>query len=196
MRTTCLQDDDSFDRLLPEWSCRVSRGNWTPLAVARRAAELLVAEPGTYVLDVGSGVGKLCMVGALTTRGHFHGVEQRPHFVAAARAVAARLELRHVGFTVGHVTAVNWRQFDSFYLFNPFAEYFDTLLEPFDDRPAIDRPRHAAYVSQVREQLALLVNGTRVVTYAGFGGDFPDSYRLELSEPAGSDALQLWIKVS
>jgi len=194
LRATHLRDDDSFDDMLPEWGRQVSRGNWTPLAVARRAAELLVTRPGTRVLDVGAGVGKLCIVGAVTTEGHFHGVEQREHFVAAARAAAVRLGARGVRFTCANVTEFDWRPFDSYYLFNPFAEYYDVLLEPFDAAVAVDRELHERYVRHVQAQLGRAATGTRVVTYNGFGGDFPAGYRLELGEPFDDNRLELWIK--
>jgi SAM-dependent methyltransferase len=193
-RASHLQDDDAFDEVFPDWARRVSRGNFTPLSVARRAAELLVDAPGARVLDVGSGVGKLCLVGALTTSGRFHGVEQRAHFVAAARAAAAHLDVSTVTFTCANMTEVDWRPYDAIYLFNPFAEYFDKLLEPFDATVALDRPLHAAYVRHVQERLDGAAVGTRVVTYAGFGGEFPNAYHFEHSEPAASDHLQLWIK--
>ncbi len=194
LRAGHLEDDHAFDRMFPEWARRVSRGNWTPLEVARRATELLVGAPGMRVLDVGSGVGKLCLVGALTTSGRFHGVEQRPHFVAAARAAAARLDLGSARFTCGNMNSVDWRQFESFYLFNPFAEYFAALLEPFDAEVKEDQRLHAEYVRHVHEQLERAPAGTRVVTYNGFGGELPGGYRMDLTEPAENDRLELWIK--
>jgi len=36
--------------------------------------------------------------------------------------------------------------------------------------------------------------GTRVVTYHGFGGKLPAGYALASREPAGGDALELWIR--
>jgi SAM-dependent methyltransferase len=194
LRAVHLEDDREFDRLYPEWARRVSRGNWTPLAVARRAAELLAPTPDTRVLDVGSGVGKLCIVGALATGAHFRGVELRKHFVDAARAAAVRLGLRTASFTCGDMADVDWRPYGSFYLFNPFAEYWAKLLEPFDPPCAVDQPRHARYVGHVQEQLDQAPPGTRVVTYNGFGGEFPAAYRLDHVEPAGSDRLELWMR--
>jgi len=41
----------------------MSLKQWTPLAIARKAAEFL-AEPGSKVLDIGSGIGKFCLTGA------------------------------------------------------------------------------------------------------------------------------------
>jgi cyclopropane fatty-acyl-phospholipid synthase-like methyltransferase len=190
----CLDDDETFDSMFPDWAARLSRGNWTPVAVARRAAQLLVSAPGMRVLDVGAGVGKFCIVGALTTGGHFCGIEQRSHFVAAARAVAARLGVATATFTAGDITTIDWRSFAGFYLFNPFAEYFDTLLAPLDDAVAVNRPLHASYVSHVHAQLERAAAGTIVVTYTGFGGELPASYRLDHVEPAEDDQLERWIK--
>jgi SAM-dependent methyltransferase len=199
--TIADEDDDGFDALFPEWARRVSRGNFTPLAIARRAVALLVDRPGVRVLDVGSGVGKVCLVGALTSDARFHGIEQRAHFVAAAGAAAAGLGLgERATFVCGDAVAADWRPFDAVYLFNPFAEFFDTLLDPFDgDADAtdpIDLDRHTAYVAGVRDRLAEARPGTRVVTYAGFGGDFPAGYRLEHAEPARDHTLELWIRTA
>jgi hypothetical protein len=48
----------------------------------------------------------------------------------------------------------------------------------------------------VRERLHRARRGTRVVTYHGFGGDLPPSYRLELEEEAGTERIELWVKVA
>lgn len=43
-------------------------------------------------------------------------------------------------------------------------------------------------------KLAKLAVGTRVVTYHGFGGDFPRGYRCERIEKSGTDRLEQWVK--
>jgi hypothetical protein len=70
--------DRDFDSLFPDMYQEISDTHWTPVEIARRAAQLLVADSSTRVLDVGSGIGKFCLIGALTTSAHFVGVEQRP----------------------------------------------------------------------------------------------------------------------
>jgi hypothetical protein len=172
-------DDASFDGVYPGWAQRLSRVHWTPVAVATRAAELLVTREGTRVLDVGSGVGKLCLVGALTTAGRFHGIERVASFVDAARAAAARLGL-DASFTHGHLRDLDWRGFEAFYLYNPFA----------------DDPEPLESLAFVREQLALAQDGTRVVTYHGPGAAMPPCYRLDWSGEGELAGLELWTKAA
>ena len=59
--------DEVFDQLYPRISRFRSSVHWTPVEVAIRVAELLDGAPGGQILDVGAGVGKACIIGALTT---------------------------------------------------------------------------------------------------------------------------------
>jgi len=78
--------DLEFDAIYPQWVRRLSEQHWTPLDVCIRAAELLVTDERSTVLDVGSGAGKFCLIGAASTGATFVGVEQ----AAAARRDRAR----------------------------------------------------------------------------------------------------------
>jgi len=186
--------DDQFDALYPAWAREPSRIHWTPVAVAVRAAELLVVRPGQRVLDVGSGAGKLCQIGALTSNGRFHGVEQRPHLVTLAREVAGQLGADGAEFAHGNMKAIDWRGFDSFYLYNPFFENQVGVIDPVDDTVPLERTLQDDYVTFVRAQLAAAPAGTRVVTYHGFGGTLPLGYFRMLHEKRGNGHLELWLK--
>ena len=187
-------EDHAFDAMYPEWARELSLVHWTPVEVARRAAELLVVRPGVRVLDVGAGVGKFCLIGALATSGVFYGIEQRFHFVRAAQAAAARLGLDPSRFLHGNMGALDWRGFDAFYLYNPFAENLTSVMEPLDHSVTVDVSIFFAYVGLVRERLRDAPLGTRVVTYHGFGGELPPGYRLERWELSGTDRLELHVK--
>jgi hypothetical protein len=148
------------------------------------------------VLDVGAGVGKFCLVGALSMPGVFYGIEQRFHFVKTARETAARLGIPTARFLHGNMMAVEWQGFDGFYLYNPFAENLASVTHPIDTTVDRDPTHFHAYVRFVRERLHRARRGTRVVTYHGFGGEMPPDYRLEREEESGTERIELWLKTS
>ncbi len=183
--------DPTIDDLYPDEVAALSMRHFTPVAVARRAAELLAPTPQHRVLDLGAGPGKLCIVGAATTGAHFTGIELRRHFVRAAITAGSRLLLRNVHFIHADILDVEWRPYDSYYLYNPFAEH---LIGAIDETVHARPPLFSFYVDAVRRRLSVANLGTRVVTYHGFGGHFPPGFRLASREKAGSDELELWIK--
>ncbi len=183
-------DDTDFDRLYPSSQRPRSSLHWTPIEVATRAVELL-APNGEHVLDVGSGVGKLCLVGAATTAGTWVGIEQDAEMVRVARAAAASMRLDHrVTFVHGDIADVDWATFDSFYLFNPFAE----TLFAGDGDPLERRDRYIENIHFAQQQIARVAVGTRVVTFHGFGGDMPPGFREVVREQMYEGDLCLWIK--
>jgi hypothetical protein len=184
--------DRVFDRLYPKRVRELSSVHWTPVSVALRAADWLAPEAGARVLDVGSGAGKLCCIGAVARGGTWHGVERDPALVQVANAAAKRLDLqRSTMFSAGEMEVVDWRSFDSLYFYNPFAAIL------FGEAPFAKAVRWSMLTDQIARteaHLADLSVGTRVVTYEGFGGDIPDSYLLTQTEMIGDGRLALWIK--
>ena len=187
-------DDLEFDQIYPDWARRLAERHFTPVAVARRAAELLVTSERTRVLDVGAGVGKFCLVGALTTPATFIGVEQRGHLVEVARATATRYDVHRAHFIHENLLSIDWSSFDAFYLFNPFYEHVGPFAMPLDDSIDLAPDLHDRYVGFTRSMLRDAPAGTRVATYHGFGGAMPPGYRRALREASGTDVLELWIK--
>jgi predicted RNA methylase len=179
--------DELFDRLFPQPLRSRSELHWTPVEVARAAAALLV--PARRVLDVGAGVGKACLVGALTSPATWTGIEREPGLVAAGTAAAAALGVDHrVRLVLGEITTVAWDAFDGFYLYNPFGE---DLLAPDDLLQR--RARWTAEVGLVEHRLRAARPGTRVVTYHGFGGDLAD-YAQVSSQIWRESELALWVR--
>jgi SAM-dependent methyltransferase len=183
--------DPSFDRVYPAQQRFRSWLHWTPLEVAVRASAMLASGQAIRVLDVGSGVGKLCLVGALTTPATWFGIERDAAMVTAARAAALKLQVeKKAVFTLGDVTRTDWSGFDAFYLFNPFGEY---LLHGLDGAVS-RRDAYRSCIDFTQQQLAAAPPGTRVVTYHGFGGSLPSGYELVHREPAHEDELMLWVR--
>jgi len=184
-----------FESIYPDSLLEIAAVHWTPLHVARRAVEFLVAKDGkgTRVLDVGSGIGKVCLVGALTSGADFTGIEKREYFTRFANALSKDQSISNMRCIHGEMAALDWSSFDSFYLFNPFYENrFPTFR--IDQFVCLSEARYQQLIEVVEAKLRNLRPGTRVVTYHGFGGKFPESYALEASEFFGSGSLDLWVK--
>jgi len=186
--------DPSFDRIYPSWARQLSELHWTPVEVARRAAKLLAFPPSSRILDIGSGAGKFCLIGALTTRATFVGIEQRKGLVEVAQHIAERCGITRAQFLLGNVIDLDWNEFDAFYLYNPFYEHLIEHLTPVHGLIELTPELYRKYVDATCAKLAVVPVGSRVVTYNGFGGVMPDGFRLLLREPAGSDYLDLWEK--
>jgi SAM-dependent methyltransferase len=184
--------DEAFDQVYSPQQQWVSPNHWTPVAVAARAAELLTAGGRQLVLDIGSGVGKFCIVGALTTKAVFAGIEQRPGLVAAARTAAARYGAHQAVFFEGDFTGVDFGCFDAFYLYNPFQEQLRSHIPPIDRTIELSARRFRRHLACLRRKLGEARTGARVLTFCGHGGPLPPGFRVIRSEPAGSDSLLLW----
>lgn len=183
--------DFTFDRVFPASQRFRSWLHWTPVDVATRAVALLAPTPGRRVLDIGAGVGKLCLVGAATTTSMWFGIERDADMVRIAQAAAARMHVEHrTGFQHGDVASVDWGAFDAFYLFNPFAE----VLYSGTGDAHVRRERYVATIALVQRQLSSTDPGTRVVTYHGFGGEMPPCFDCVHRETAREDELCLWVR--
>lgn len=184
-------DDPRFDGIYPAVIRSISSTYWTPVAVARRAAKLLVTRPGHRILDIGCGPAKFCIVGATTTEGLFTGVERRKHLAALARRVVSEHGIRNVKIIHGNVTELRFEDFDGFYLFNPFEE---NLVRPQAPSASIARSweRYERYTLHVARQLERVQVETRVVTYGGLCHEVPGCYECKYS--AFDGLLKLWIK--
>jgi SAM-dependent methyltransferase len=175
--------DEDFDQFVPsqyQGACREA----TPLAVATRAIHLLTEGNAARVLDVGAGIGKFAIVGALRTSAVVTGVEHNLPLLRAARGVALRLGAKRVTMVHGSVSDMELCAFDAIYLFDP------PLSPPggIEEQPA----SRSSCTSLTWLKLRDASKGTRIVTYCGGGA--PPGFRMALTEPAGDDTLTLFIK--
>lgn len=186
--------DFRFDQVYSPIVRKLSGTHWTPVEVAIRASELLVTNEKSRVLDVGSGCGKFCTIAALSSRGHFIGIEQRAHLAEVARTTAQKMGASHASFIHGNMIDLDWSFFDSFYFFNPFYENKLPSIK-IDETVALNRDKFNRYIDTVRTKLRVARPGTKVVTYHGFGGDIPSGYELTKKVPIATSCLELWVKL-
>lgn len=183
--------DEEFDQIYPEELRALSALHWTPVHIAKLAAEFLAPNANCKVLDIGSGVGKFCFVGAAVTKGSFHGVEQRSSFVTVCNALAAQYEIPNVSFKNENITNIAFDAFDAFYFFNPFYENVEQTLI-IDDTVQRKEGLFLAYSDYVYQQLDQSKIGTRLVTYHSIWDDVPNGFQLEYRSLNGD--LSFWTK--
>jgi hypothetical protein len=147
-------------------------------------------------VDIGSGVGKFCVVAALRCRAHFSGLEHRQRLVTAARELAAMFAVAdRVGFEHTMFDAEQAPRADAYYLFNPFGENLYAVANRLDSTVETSRQRFVREVLAVQRLLHAQPEGTLLLTYNGYGGTIPHQYELVRSDPQ-IKALKLWRKGS
>lgn len=189
--------DAAFDAIYPAEVRRVSDRYWTPVDVARLACQWFDAHGGSRVLDIGSGAGKFCLVGALTTDLSFVGVEHRADLVDVARSAAQRLALgRRATFVHASFADVDVADHDCLYLYNPFLENLYERDARLDSRVELHPGRFAHDIRAFERALDVAPIGTQVITYFGFGGRIPSTYTFLASIAFHGDSLLHYRKVA
>lgn len=183
--------DAAFDGLYPEHIQGLSQRHWTPLEVAKKASAFL-ALPNAKILDIGSGVGKFCIIaGFYHPQTFFYGVEQRKELVRFSQMVNEEVNLANVGFIHGNLTAIDFKAYDHFYFFNSFHEN----IEPggrIDNTVNTSSELYVYYSRFLIEMMDEKPAGTRLVTFHGREKQIPASFHLV--DHAFSGRLKMWIK--
>lgn len=186
------KSDDEFDSIYSLKIQKLSSRHWTPVEVAKRAADFLVTNPSTKVLDIGSGVGKFCLVAASYTQAQFTGVEQRASLIRIAQKTVNRCNIERVKFIHADIRSVNFREFNAFYFFNSFEENLD-FSERIDQATRLDAELFEEYTLYVRNQLDEAPKGTRVATYCTSSYEIPSSY--DRVDTLAKGKLNFWVKM-
>lgn len=177
LKSGLMVNDDEFDKIYTSRLKKVSEFHFTPVDVAQMAAKFLVREPGTRVLDIGSGAGKFCMVGASCTPGLFTGVEQRKYLFQYAEQLVENHQLTNTSFIHSNITDIEFSHYDAIYFFNAFQENL-FQNDPIDHSVTLEKALYNVYSQYMKEQLSQMPTGTRLATYFSFTDEIPSCYTL------------------
>lgn len=184
--------DSEFDKVYPKRIIDLSSVHWTPIEIAKIALEWLQVNKKSHVLDIGSGVGKFCIIGATSSEGKFSGVEKRPDLVRIGKKICADKKLENVSFINSDITQIEFNKYNAFYYYNPFCEQI-ALDDFIDDTITFSHDKYRMYEDYVFSQLEKQPIGTRIVTYCSQRFALPSSYSLKNVSFNGS--LALWVKI-
>jgi predicted RNA methylase len=183
--------DADFDKAFKSPLALISNLHWTPIKVARKAIQWLSINKNSNILDVGSGTGKFCIIGALTTNNKYTGVEQRKNLVKLSNKVIKLNAITNAEFINDNFININFNEFTGFYLYNPFWENIsnDQLI---DQKIEVSQILYQQYNQALSLKLSALKQGTLVVTYLMNEESIPTSYSIIKQDFNGS--LLLWQK--
>lgn len=181
--------DSNFDRQYPDQIRALSYVHWTPIEVALKALDWLDLKGNDHVLDIGSGVGKFCIVAGHSSNAQFTGVELRQEFVDISILLAQKLEVRNVQFICSDINQIDFTQHTAFYYYNPFCELLSEKVL-IDNQLTFSREKHRAYEDYVFDQLNKMPLGTKMVMYCSPQFIMPPDY--DLKELYFEGTLTLW----
>jgi len=189
----CFDSDADFNKIYPPSIEALAPRHWTPLQVARKAANFLSDKNSVRILDIGSGVGKFCLSAAFyEPTAFFYGVEQRRNLVSYAESAREILHLENVSFIHGNFTQLDFKNYDHFYFYNSF---YENLIGTNKIDESIDYSAELFnyYNLYLFKQLVQKPAGTRLVTFHSLEDEAPAGYQMVRSEM--KDLLKFWIKI-
>lgn len=188
-----FQSDLQFHRLYPDTINDQASMHWTPLHIARKAAEFLASDRNATILDIGSGTGKFCLSAAYYQPDYrWVGIEQRADMVQYAEIARQSCRLPNVSFLHANLTETDLSIYDHFYFFNAF---YENLSEEnrIDDQLVYSKELYFQYNRYLYRALEKKPPGTRLATFHSTEAEIPADYHVVA---ASEDAtLKCWVKV-
>jgi SAM-dependent methyltransferase len=185
--------DTNFHQLYPPDIAALASRHWTPISIAKEAAAFLSVGQQPRILDIGSGVGKFCMVGAKNhPEAFFAGIEQRPQLTNIAQKIARQLKLTNTSFITGDFTKIDFSQYQHFYFYNAFYENLidnDAIDQTFIQTPEL----YNLYNRKLHNLLKKLPAGTRIASFHSSDNEMPKDY--EVVGVGSNEDLKFWIKI-
>lgn len=184
--------DKDFDAIYPQHIQKLSNPHWTPINICIEASKFLAINEKTKILDIGSGVGKFCFIGASTTQSQYIGIEQRKELIEISNVIVRKYLIENVNFINDNIININFNNYDCFYFGNPFFENLK-ILNVIDESIQFSKQLYLEYNTYVKKQLLLTKPKTKLATFCDQTGIVPKNFKL--IESKFGETLKLWEKI-
>lgn len=192
MSKPTIASDSDFKEITKKEFQHLSEMHWSPKEVIDQSLNWLAAFGQLHILDIGSGVGKFCLLGAATHHQHqFTGIEKRKDFHFEAIRLKEHLQLPNVTFLCDDIINLPFEKFHAFYIFNPFYEQLVNHGSTLRNTK-FDKENFIKYESYLKGRLINSPAGNIVITYEYNLMEKVSGF--ELLKEAYEGALQMWRK--
>jgi len=170
--------DEQFDAIYPFEIRELSSCHWTSVYVAKLSAAYLCNQKSVKVLDIGSGAGKFCLVGAtLHPRSEFYGVDIRQNLIDISNSIKKEYVIPNAFFFQQDVLQMNFSGYDGIYFFNSFQEKIDAT-SIIDRSSEVSVEMYMTYIKHIFNELNNVPIGTKLVTYYSEEFYVPKTFKL------------------
>jgi SAM-dependent methyltransferase len=189
-------DDATFDQIFPPYYQFQSPTHWSSIRVARQIADWIKPLGHKSIIDIGCGVGKLCLLLRILTNYEIFGIEQRSILVSIANKIIGVNDFKNISIIQMNMLELNWDLHDIYYLYNPFLEHLADAKVVLENDIEFHEKYYAHYTSEVFRQLTWAKPGKVLITFHGYGGNVPSTWRMVASKYIEEGYLSMWIKES
>lgn len=181
--------DEDFDALFSEKIRLHADRHFTSCYVAKVAVQFLSKNISANILDIGSGTGKFCLIGALYEKAFFTGIEYRRELVDIALELKREFQLDNVELIHENIINHSFQPYNGFFMFNPFLEHRNTAarMDHFQDAPE----KEMEYSHYVKDQLSQCQPGARLATFYVLKNQIPSNFKVVKESMGGM--LLFWI---
>lgn len=116
-------EDAEFDQIFPPFYQFQSPIHWSSISVARQISSWIKPLNRKSIVDIGCGVGKLCLLLRILTDYKIFGIEQRAKLVGVASKIVEANDFKNISIVQMNMLELNWNLHDIYYLYNPFQEH-------------------------------------------------------------------------
>ena len=182
--------EKQFLDLLPEYLKDLDDDYWSDFSQIEQSCKWL--KNCSNVLDIGSGVGKFCIIGTQLLSSNFFGIEKNRQLHSKANVVLSHLSNHRVKFILGDLFELPLSNYDGLYIYNPFVENI-SLGKKIDNSIAYDEELYHKLHDQLSIRLDLLKSDSLVVNNSLVTDYFSDKF--ELLDVHSEPSLTLWKKI-
>ncbi len=186
--------DAEFDLIYPTDIRSLSERHWTPVSIAKIVSEFLCYDKNLKILDIGSGVGKFCMVGAaLKPHCKFYGVDIREKYTKLSNKLKDTYRIKNIQFLHKDILELSLDSYDCIYFFNSFQERIDDTAY-IDNYSELSYDLYKTYTKYLFFQFDNMPIGTRIATYHTAEFYMPGNYKMV--EKLFNTKLKFYIKTN